>query len=147
MADKETDGVATMVRALSNINEQMRVIKAKQDKELAVLRKSKRDCENFLIGKLKELGPNTRGLDTEFGRDTQRKTTRYTPVDWSRLYEFITKNDCYEFLVRRVNNQNIKKQLLEHGAVEQDAAIESYMMGLKEEDVETLSLTKARGGE
>jgi tRNA nucleotidyltransferase/poly(A) polymerase len=145
MVDRDTDSVATMVRALANINEQMRMIKAKQDKELAALRKSKRECEAYLMGKLKELGPNTRGLDTEFGRVTLRKTTRYTPVDWSRLYEFITKNDCYEFLVRRVNNQNIKKYLLEHGADGQDEATESYMMGLKEEDIETLSLTKAKG--
>lgn len=145
MADEDTNSVASMVRALANINEEMRAIKAEQDKKLAQLRKHKRECENYLLGKLKELGPQTKGLDTEFGRVTLRKTTRYTPIDWSRLYEFITKNDCYEFLVRRVNNQNIKKYLLEHGADGQDEAMESYMMGLKEEDIETLSLTKAKG--
>jgi hypothetical protein len=143
----EIEEVAQVVKALGQTNEDMRVIKAKLDKELAALRKEKRKLENYLLSAIKELGPNTTGLETSYGKVKLRKTTRYTPIDWSRLYEFITKNDCYEFLVRRVNNQNIKKYLLEHGADGQDAAMESYMMGLKEEDVETLSITGAKGGQ
>ena len=53
-------------------------------------------------------------IKTPFGTLTRRIYSSYWTSDWDQMYKFITENDAYHLLEKRIHNTNMKEFLEEN---------------------------------
>jgi hypothetical protein len=110
--EQEKVAVDKLVSAYIKIRDHRDEIKREAEEKMKELEAEMAVISQTLLDHFKESGIDKAG--TPFGTAYRTVKSRYWTNDWESMYDFISENDAYELLEKRIHQSNMKQFLEEN---------------------------------